>query len=131
MAAVKTACDHDRHASTSAPPHEPDALDDPKWFDVGGGTHPDDMNAQQRVAFDALPPQVQSEYLMLLESDARRVEKDNAETRERWTQWGGHILRPLDAVDRIVREHGFYPLPGLGVRYVCNEVRGKVRRKKK
>lgn len=124
IGAVRETLRRDQLANTRSHP-EPDPLDDPRWFNVGGGVHPDGMNAQQRAAFDALPARVQGEYRKLVDLDEQRVEKEDDETREQLEQWRPYILEPLDAVDRISREHGLYRLPGLGVRYVRNEVRGK------
>lgn len=124
-AGVQKSLEHDRQANTPARDRMPDELDDPRWFAVGGGVHPDDMNAQQRAAFDALAPHLQPDYRKFVESDAQRAETDERETREHWLQWKPYVLGPLDAVEELIREHGLYRLPGFGVRYVVNKARGK------
>jgi len=109
-------------------PPPPNPLDDPRWSAVGAGTHPDDMSADQRAAFEALPRHVKEEYRALIEKDARQCEKDQADTQERWEM---HRPRIDAAFERLGAEiaDGAYAPPGTGHRLDSTPVRGRRRRK--
>lgn len=110
-------------------PPRPNPLDDPRWFAVGAGTHPDDMNAEQRAAFEALPPEAQAKYLALIKEDATDAEKDEGKTRERWEQFGPHV----DAAFELLRAEltdGVYAPPGVGGDLDTTPIRGRRRRKR-
>lgn len=94
----------------------PDPLDDPKWRAVGGGMHPDDMNVEQRAAFDALSPADKARYQSLVDEDVRenlRIEAERKEQQERWRTFDGFASEPLAEIRGLVGEDGYlYVLPG-------------------
>lgn len=94
----------------------PDPLDDPKWRAVGGGVHPDDMNVEQRAAFDALSPADKARYQSLVDEDVRansRIEAERDEQLARWREYEDFASKPLTEIRGLVGEDGYlYVLPG-------------------
>ena len=110
-------------------PSAPNALDDPRWFAVGAGTHPEDMNDVQRAAFEALPRHLQEEYRKLVAEDARRCEKDEADTRARWEQFKPLVDAAFAEVDKEIAD-GVYAPPGVGRDLDVTPIRGRRQRRK-
>lgn len=115
--------------SDPQPPAQPDPLDDPRWFAVGGGVHPDDMNAEQRAAFEALSPALRAEYRALVEKDAADAKKDARATRERWEQYERRIDASFESLRAVIRD-GAYAPPGVVDDHVATPVRGSRQRRK-
>lgn len=96
---------------SSGPSPGPDPLDEPRWFAVGAGTHPDDMSDAQRAAFEALPRHVQEEYRALIDKDARQCKKEEADSRH--LQGLGPLVKA--AFEPFYKEvaDGVYAPPGM------------------